>query len=602
MAKTEPAGSPPKRVYLRKNASGSGLILQLFVFVFFPLSGLLLLVTFGSLALHRSAMRTMVAARDEQTVRIAAQAIVTQLETRLLQIEGLGVQVGLRPVDDLADLMNRSSFLISSFPGGLVVWDRAGRLLATTANPGMLDLISSTELTSFWQSVPPGQTAFSPLFHHPANGELALLAVSSNEGWISAGVLFPQDLLAGLLEDAFQTSQHTTVLVVDTTGIIIYNNPETHLQGDYRQHPAVLNAFAGRSGAEVMEIDGSQQIAAYGLVQSVGWALVVQEPAEMVETPLLSTTQLGPLVLVPALLIALLALLFGVRQVVGPLQALEKQAVSLAWGDFDAVHHPVGGISEIRSLQNGLIHLAEKVRSAQQSLHSYIGAITAGQEDERRRLARELHDDTLQGLIALRQRAQLVQISPDSQQAAEALLEVEVLAEGTIQELRRLIRDLRPIYLEDLGLNAALQMLCEESTRISGFSIKFEKIGQEHRQTPDQELAIYRIAQEALTNAVRHSGANHIKLIIKYAQEMLVLQVSDDGYGFTVPRSPAEFAPQSHFGLLGMHERAELIGARLEISSSPTSGTHLQLTLPVQTGNARDQTPGDPPSAGENDA
>ena len=601
MAKTERVKPTTQRVNQRKSASGSGLILQLFVFVFFPLSGLLLLVTFGSLALHSSAMRTMVAARDEQAVRIAAQALEAQLDTRLLQIEGLGVQVGEVPVDDLVALMDRSTYLLSSFPGGLIVWDHAGRLLAATANPGMLDLLSSTEMTSLWQNISPGKTAFSPLFHHPANGELALLAVSANEGWISAGVLFPQDLVAGLLEDAFETSQHTTVLVVDGAGNIIYHYPEMHLQGDFRRHPAVLNAFDGRSGAQVMEIDGSQQIAAFSLIRNVDWALVVQEPAEMVETPLLSTTQLAPLVLVPALLIALLALFFGLRQVVGPLQALEKQAASLAWGDFDAVHHPVGGISEIRSLQNGLIHLAEKVRSAQQSLHSYIGAITAGQEDERRRLARELHDETLQGLIALRQRTQLIQISPDSQQLVDALLEVETLTEQTIQELRRLIRDLRPIYLEDLGLNAALQMLCEESARISVLPIKFEKTGQEHRQTPDVELAIYRIAQEALSNAVRHSGASQIKITIKYAQQTLILEVSDDGHGFSVPRSPAEFAPQGHFGLLGMHERAELIGARLDITSSPTGGTRLQLILPEQTGNARDQAPVDPPSAGEND-
>lgn len=562
-----------------------------------------MLVTFGSLALHRSAMRTMVAARDEQAVRIAARALEIELETRLIQIEGLGVQVGFVPMDDLADLMNRSTYLLSSFPGGLVVWDPAGKLLAATAEPRMLEWLSSTDLTYLWQDIPPRQPALSPLFQHPANGELALLAISVNEGWISAGIFFPQDLVAGLLKEASPTSQHITILVVDSAGNIVYHNPEMHLQGDIRRHPAVLLALDGKSGAEVMEIDGSQQITAYSLIRPTEWALVLLEPAEMAETPLLSTTQLGPLVLVPALLIALLALLFGVRQVVGPLQALEKQATSLAWGDFDAVHNPVGGISEIRSLQNGLIHLSEKVRSAQQSLHSYIGAITAGQEEERRRLARELHDETLQGLIALRHRAQLIQISPDSQHLAEALFEVEALTEQSIQELRRLIRDLRPIYLEDLGLNAALQMLCEENARVSGLPISFEKTGQQHRQSPDAELAIYRIAQEALSNAVRHSGASQIKLTIMYAQEMLVLQVGDNGQGFSVPRSPAEFAPLGHFGLLGMHERAELIGARLEIASSPTNGTYLQLILPVEADIARDQMlQGDPPHAGGNNA
>jgi signal transduction histidine kinase len=286
-------------------------------------------------------------------------------------------------------------------------------------------------------------------------------------------------------------------------------------------------------------------------------------------------TQIAPLILVPLLLIFLAALWFGARQVIQPLQSLESQAASVTWGNYEEIERPVGGIAEIRRLQAELIHLTQKVRASQQSLHNYIGAITAGQEEERSRLARELHDDTLQSLIALKQRVQLARLALNGQPEGESLVELEVLAEQTIANLRRLTRALRPIYLEDLGLVAALEMLAREAGQSHGVSIQFQQKGDERRLPANVELSLYRIAQEAISNVVRHSGASQASLRIQYHPESVTLSVQDDGKGFAVPKSPAEFAPGGHFGLLGLHERAELIGAEMEIQSSPNKGTQL---------------------------
>jgi signal transduction histidine kinase len=185
-------------------------------------------------------------------------------------------------------------------------------------------------------------------------------------------------------------------------------------------------------------------------VASVGWALITEESWEAVSTPTLRTSQIAPLVLVPAVLIMLLALYLGASQVVKPLQKLESKAGTLAWGDFKTILEPVGGIAEIQHLQKELIQMANKVKDAQRSLHSYIGAITEAQEDERRRLARELHDDTLQALIALKQRVQLAQLELQSPMkpaipGSAELDEIASLTEQTIENLRRLTRALRPI-------------------------------------------------------------------------------------------------------------------------------------------------------------
>jgi signal transduction histidine kinase len=205
-----------------------------------------------------------------------------------------------------------------------------------------------------------------------------------------------------------------------------------------------------------------------------------------------------------------------------------------------------------------------------------------GQEEERRRLARELHDDTLQSLIALNQRVQLSRMSlDDGGKGSESWEEIQELTEETIQNLRRLTRALRPIYLEDLGLVTALEMLAREVEQASEVSIDFEKRGQQSRLQSTEELALYRIAQEALSNVARHARATQTWVMISF-NSTVVVEISDNGTGFDVPDSPAEFAPGGHFGLLGMYERAELIGARLEIVSTPGEGTHIKVELPLK--------------------
>ncbi len=308
-------------------------------------------------------------------------------------------------------------------------------------------------------------------------------------------------------------------------------------------------------------------------------AQLPEETWKTAANPALELTLVAPLVLIPPLLFAVAALWFANKQIIQPLQDLETKAAALAWGDFDAIKELVGGISEVQHLQKELTEMSRKVQAAQEGLRDYIGAITSAQEEERLRLARELHDDTIQSVIALKQRVQLAQKSVKDQPTRRTLSELETLSEQTIENLRRMTRALRPIYLEDLGLVTALEMLVRETSQNNAINIEFQKSGEEQRLSYEVELAYYRIAQEALTNVVRHSQAKRADLHISFGEKEIQLEVSDNGIGFDMPKSPTDFAPNGHFGLLGIRERADLIGARLEVESASGKGTRLRVVL-----------------------
>jgi signal transduction histidine kinase len=150
-----------------------------------------------------------------------------------------------------------------------------------------------------------------------------------------------------------------------------------------------------------------------------------------------------------------------------------------------------------------------------------------------------------------------------------------------IVDLRQLTRALRPIYLEDLGLVTALSMLVRDTGNAQQIPIEYRTLGSERRLSSEVELAFYRIVQEALSNIARHAQATRAEVVLSFGGPIVTLTISDDGCGFEAPESPAEMAPSGHFGLLGIQERAESIGARFVIEAMSGAGTHLTVTLPI---------------------
>jgi two-component system, NarL family, sensor histidine kinase UhpB len=209
---------------------------------------------------------------------------------------------------------------------------------------------------------------------------------------------------------------------------------------------------------------------------------------------------------------------------------------------------------------------AERRSSARRAL--------AAQEDERLRIARELHDEIGQSLTAVAMQAErAAHNAPASDQAA--LAEIPDALRRSIGDVRRIARRLRPEALDDLGLVNALISLCRRIGHQSGARIESDLTNDLPATSPEMDLVIYRVAQESLTNAVRHADASKITLSLAVVGEHITLRVRDDGRGIEGPLS------NHTAGVAGMRERAMLVGAQLKIRSDRGAGTEVQLELPL---------------------
>ena len=205
------------------------------------------------------------------------------------------------------------------------------------------------------------------------------------------------------------------------------------------------------------------------------------------------------------------------------------------------------------------------------------------QEEERRRIARELHDDLQQTLAAVRMnlRAAGEQLAADPQRAAALLAEVDQLAGAAIVSTRRIVNDLRPPMLEDLGLVPALETLAARFRQHSGIAcdVQADDDGSVGSESPAVATSLYRVAQESLNNVLKHADASQVTMRLADAgDDHLTLSIHDDGVGF----APAAAAKPLSFGLLGMNERIRSLGGTLRIDSRPGGGTTIEVTMPVR--------------------
>jgi signal transduction histidine kinase len=238
-----------------------------------------------------------------------------------------------------------------------------------------------------------------------------------------------------------------------------------------------------------------------------------------------------------------------------------------------------------RELARANAELRERDAQRQRLLRMVITA----QEDERKRIARELHDETTQSLAVL-----VMGLETAAQAIREGgprprLDEVKALAVRTLDEVHRLILDLRPAVLDDLGLFSALRWYAERQLGARGIAVRCEIHELDRRPPPEMAIALFRIGQEAMNNIARHAHAESVLIQLGHDERELWIEIEDDGGGFDPGTAPAD---RPHYGLLGIRERAELLGGRATIDSAPGMGTRVEVRVPLPARPAAAASPG----------
>ena len=218
-----------------------------------------------------------------------------------------------------------------------------------------------------------------------------------------------------------------------------------------------------------------------------------------------------------------------------------------------------------------------------ENLHFYVQLITKAQEDERKRIARELHDDVSSSLLLLIQRLDAMASSkrPNLSHALKRSLEdLRNQAVVTLDNLRRCAQDLRPRILDDLGLIAALEWIAEDMTENQGIDTDVKVVGVEQTLPAETQLLLFRIVQEALSNTRRHAQASEAQVVIEFGEGRTKVTISDNGQGFELSGGVDDLPRSGKLGLAGILERARLLGGTLEVKSTPGKGTTLILEVP----------------------
>jgi two-component system sensor histidine kinase UhpB len=285
------------------------------------------------------------------------------------------------------------------------------------------------------------------------------------------------------------------------------------------------------------------------------------------------------------ILISLLVNFFILDAALRPLRDLRKLAEKIAGGDdlqLDRLKNPD---SDTVSLASALRSMVGQLNDRNRELHALSGRAIYAQEEERKSIARSLHDDTGQELTMLIiSLDQLEARLPEQHQALkEDIQQTRALAANTLEELRRIIFGLRPAILDDLGLVPAIRWYARSNLEPAGVEVEMQAPNPMPELPPEVNISLFRISQEAVNNILRHASASSVHIDLTLQPASISLQIRDDGVGFNQQTASLDALSSHHLGLLGLRERAELLGGQMCLDSTPGQGTCLEVHIPLSS-------------------
>ena len=285
--------------------------------------------------------------------------------------------------------------------------------------------------------------------------------------------------------------------------------------------------------------------------------------------------------------IIFLVLIFMSYRTVTLINHLRNNLINIENGSITDID--IKGKGVFAELNITLLNIFQRIRKQEDELQEEkirrLRSVIDGQDQERNRLSRELHDGIGQSLIAVKLQLENAETQNYSMMRA-GIDSAKNMIDLTIEEVRRVCNALLPAALDEFGVVSTLRALSSELGSLAGFNAVFENEGSLDRMSKKSQVYIYRIAQEALNNIVKHSRATQVHMKLRRADNIVTLEVSDNGKGFIF--DPVSFAQRN--GLQNIRERTQLLKGEFIINSKPGSGTSIKVSIPYNTGNGKDQT------------
>jgi len=523
------------------------------------------------------------------------------------QLEGAGRLSALDPDDPEESQIGMVYHVLGTFET-IVRLDNDGRVLwlvPASSQPAWLSsirpLLPQVAAQGSTQAV---QLTTSDIEHPP----VALIVSPIRDGGLGPGYLVGDVQLSNkdieLTRLGGTKPGETEIELVDAQGNIILHSAGQPYKAD--EHADILAPLVARREAGILIHDppeGKKHVLAYYPLESVGGGVVVEQTADQALAVPNSMRRTMLYFGFGSLLVVSIAAWLHARGVVRPIRELTNASSRIAGGALDTPIVPrrddeVGELA--RSFESMRVklkaHLEErqrweqelegKVRERTQEVNWLLGKVISAQEEERKRVARELHDDTAQALatmlVGIQTADDALLESPTEAKAALARLKPQ--ATRALEEMRKMILELRPSDLDDLGLVSAIRSYAESSLEPAGVAVSCKVSGKEKRLPGPLETALFRMAQEAINNVARHAEAKNAQLHLRFAKRRFVIDAEDDGKGFDVQEVVTSTDETRGLGLLGMKERAALFGGSVDVESGPGHGTRVHIEMPVEDG------------------
>jgi signal transduction histidine kinase len=557
------------------------------------LLSLMLILSVGVTFLaYQQISQSLAESRDQELASVSAERLSESIEAFVRGLKTLANQTEMQSGEPTLQqaTLKRVPDLVTDFTsdGGIIILDAKGFVSVT--EPLRPDLIGQdfSQEPYFKEALALRTSTFSDIIKEPGSGEdIIVIAVpieKSNGDFVGviAGRFYLSFQRLGQEIQKLRVGEEGTAYLVDRTGRLIYHPISNLIGTDFSSREAVKQLQQGDLVGAVTSRENGQPntVEGYAVVEVTGWGLVIGEPWTQVVEPAQNALRPVAIVLVVGLVTVAAFVSLGVQAVTDPIQNLVMQTRQVTAGDYDA-QVMLSRIKEIRELGMAFNEMVEQIRKYRAGVRQYVADITQSQEEERKRIARELHDDTVQSLIAIGQRIELIkEMLDDPIEARPRLSELRTMVTGAIASVRQFSRDLRPLALEDLGLVAAMQYLVNQLAQNEGIDVNFKVEGAAEGLPADMEVAIYRILQEALNNVKKHADATEVDVLAQFKEKEIELTVQDNGRGFVVPASITDFATSGGFGVMGLQERAQLFGGHIVIVSQPFEGTTIRMVMP----------------------